>query len=83
MYIYNRTSRFQQQQGVPFSVTSHINAKRNSRSSIIKSGSSYKIKSRKPSSHIKTKSVRVSRPPKLSKKNIAFLTELGYKVIKN
>lgn len=71
MYIYNRTSRFQ---ALPF-VASLTYA--NNR---IKSGSSYKIKSRRPSHYIQTKPVRVLRP--LTKNNIAFLTELGYKVIK-
>lgn len=82
MYIYNRISRFH-----PFGVmTSHTNAKNNNNNSIIRSGSSYKIKSRKPNSYSRAKSVGVSRSRprrKLTNENIAFLTELGYEVIKN
>lgn len=76
MYIYNRINRFLA--GAP----PHFN-QFTFRGSSNNNKNGYKIKRRKPSKNIKSASVRVSRPKlkSLTKKNIEFLKNLGYKVI--
>lgn len=82
MYIYNRISRFQ---GRESATTSPLH-----RYLPANHKNGYKIKQRKANNDIKIKSVGVSRPKSsarskkikpLTKKNIEFLTELGYKLI--